>query len=79
MVLYLALLRGLVACVTILFLSLLYLSNNKTLGECPRGVMVKAMVSRIVVREFVLLHSLSSKYPWERYDPTPLSSQLWVK
>ena len=40
---------------------------------CPRGVMVKAMDCGIVVREFVLqcvlLHSLSGKYPWERYEP----------
>ena len=46
-------------------------SSSETRG-CPRGVMVKAMDCRIVVREFVLqslLHSLSGKYPWERYEP----------
>ena len=40
---------------------------------CPRGVMVKAIDCGIVVREFdlqvVLLRSLSSKYPWEMFEP----------
>ena len=41
--------------------------NTKKKSRCPRGVMVKAMDCRIVVREFdtpaALLHSLSDKYP----------------
>ena len=41
------------------------------------GVMVKAMNCGIVVSEFgtsvALLHSLSDKHPWERYEP-PYSS-----
>ena len=36
---------------------------------CPRGVMVKSMDCGIIVSEFALLHSLSGKYPWERYEP----------
>ena len=40
---------------------------------CSHGVMVKAMDCGIVVSEFVLqsqlLHSLSGKCPWERYEP----------
>ena len=36
------------------------------LGECPCGVMVKAMDSEIIVSEFKLqLHY----YVWERYEP----------
>ena len=42
--------------------------------RCPCGVMVKAMDCGIVdkrVRILVaLLHSLSGKYPWERYPPS---------
>ena len=47
-------------------------------GRCPHGVMVKALDWGIVVSEFVfqsqLLHSLSGKYPWERYEPPYPSS-----
>ena len=37
---------------------------------CPRGVMVKAMDcgSTRVRTPVALLHSLSDKYPWERYE-----------
>ena len=39
----------------------------------PRGVMVKAMdcgiVNKRVRTPVALLHSLSDKYPWERYEP----------
>ena len=40
-------------------------------GGYLRDVMVKAMDCGIVVPEFevALLHSLSDKYPWERYEP----------
>ena len=42
-------------------------------GVCPYGVMVKAMDSGIVVREFVLQSGYYfhfwGKYPWERYEP----------
>ena len=45
---------------------------------CSRGVMVKAMVCKIVAREFELQsRSLSDQYPWERYEPPyPLSNCL---
>ena len=44
---------------------------------CPRGVMVKAMDCRIVVREF----ELQSRYyvHFRAKIWTPKSSQLWVK
>ena len=45
--------------------------NKETEKGCPRGVMVKAMDCGIVVREFLLLRSLSGKYTWERYEPPP--------
>ena len=38
------------------------------LEGCPHGVMVKVMDCGIVVSKFEL-HSLSGKYPWERYEP----------
>ena len=39
---------------------------------CPRGVMVEAMDCGIVVSKFELQssHSLSDKYPRERYEPS---------
>ena len=44
---------------------------------CPHGVMVKAMDYRIIVSGFMLLRSLSGKYPSERYErPCPPSYGL---
>ena len=38
--------------------------------RCPRGVMVKGLDCGIIVQTpVVLLHSLSDKYLWERYEP----------
>ena len=42
---------------------------HKTTVECPRGVMAKTNCSKRVRTPVVLLHSLSDKYPWKRYEP----------
>ena len=45
------------------------LGVTKEARGCPRSAMVKAIVCGIVVSEFEL-HSLSDKYPWEKYEPS---------
>ena len=53
------------------------------MGECPRGVMAKAMDCEIeackVRTPVALLLSLSDKYPWKRYDSPYLTIYSWEK
>ena len=51
--------------------------NSIRLDSTPRGVMVKANRNKRVRTPVVLLRSLSSKYPWVKYEPLyPPSSGL---